>query len=378
VQKDRQLLESLLDKFKIDLPKAQQTLVKTALVIICGIIVKETVNLNKLKNQIGTITGKEKTDANSHYRRLTRFFNDPFSKHILWKWILKAVVKHVIDKLDKRKLSTYLLMDGTCWEFGETKFHFLTLSLVYQGVSLPFFFVNLDKKGCSNHQERLRVLQMAALIYPLKGMTLIADREYTGRDWFIDLVRVFELNFVIRLSETDYKTDLQKQGKSYNTLIKKARNGRIIDETLVIGDYRFRLLMTKNHNPEKPGDDLLILLTNLGCKKRKIIATYGLRWQIECLFKCLKTNGFNLESTSFKDYKKVRLLVCLVLACYVLCLSEGFKRFKKIRIRKATGVSYEAVFRKGYSYFCQPCQKIVLLLDWLLLHLGTPVRPKPA
>lgn len=192
MQKDRQLLTSLLDKFNIDLPKHQKTLLKTAFVIICGIIVKETVNLNKLKNQIGTITDKGKTDANSHYRRLTRFFDNPFCKNILWKWILKTLVTQVINDLDKRKLSPYLLMDGTCWEFGEVKFHFLTLSIVYQGVSLPFFFVNLAKKGCSSHRERKRVLQMANIIYPLKGMILIADREYIGRDWFIDLVNTFD------------------------------------------------------------------------------------------------------------------------------------------------------------------------------------------
>jgi Transposase DDE domain len=378
VKKDKQLLASLLDKFNIDLPKPQQTLVKTAFVIICGIIVKETVNLNKLKNQIGTITDNVKTEPNSHYRRLTRFFDHPFCKNILWKWILKSLVTQVISDLDKRKLSPYLLMDGTCWEFGGKTFHLLTLSIVYQGVSLPFFFVNLSKKGCSNQQERKRVLQMANIIYPLKGMILIADREYVGRDWFIDLVTIFELNFVIRLSESDYKIDFQSQGKSYNQLLKKARNGRFIDEPLLLRKYRFRLIIIKNKNPEKEVDDLLILLTNLSYKKARIVAIYRVRWQIECLFKCLKTNGFNLEDMTLQDFSKVRLLICIVIACYVLCVREGLKQFKKISVRKATGTRYESVFRKGYSYFCQACQKIALLLDWLFRNLGSPIKPKPA
>jgi hypothetical protein len=73
VKTQQQLLVSLLDKFKTDLPKSQQTLLKTLFVIICSIIVKENVNLNKLKNQVGVITDKKDTLANSHYRRLTRF-----------------------------------------------------------------------------------------------------------------------------------------------------------------------------------------------------------------------------------------------------------------------------------------------------------------
>ena len=96
-------------------------------VIICGIIVKENVNLNKLKNQVGVITDKNNTLANSHYRRLTRFFDTPFCKHQLWKMILKTVIQQVVSTLDKRSMSKYLLLDGTSWEFGKTKFHFLTL-----------------------------------------------------------------------------------------------------------------------------------------------------------------------------------------------------------------------------------------------------------
>lgn len=144
------------------------------------------------------------------------------------------------------------------------------------------------------------------------------------------------LNFVIRLSETDYKIDFQNQGKSYNNLLKKARNGRFIDESLIIQKNTFRLIITKNNDPEKKDDDLIILISNLSYKKARIVSIYRVRWQIECLFKCLKTNGFNLEDMSLKDFSKVRLLICIVIACYVLCVREGLRQFKKIRVRKAT------------------------------------------
>jgi len=90
---------------------------------------------------------------------------------VLWKWILRAVVGQLIGRLDKRKGARYLLMDATCWELDKVKFHFLTLSILLEGVSIPFFLVNLAKKGCSNGRERKRLLQMADLLYGLTGMT---------------------------------------------------------------------------------------------------------------------------------------------------------------------------------------------------------------
>ena len=296
---------------------------------------------------------------------------------MLWKWILAAVVSELVGRLDQRRGGRYLLMDATCWQFGKAKFHFLVLSLVFEGVSIPFFFVNLAKKGCSSDRERIRLVQMANLLYPLRGMTLIADREYVGRQWFVDLVESFGLNFVIRLSESDYKKEFAQQKLHYGQTLRKIRRGRTVDVPLSILGRKFRFVGTRNEAAEKPQDDLLLLLTNLGADKKKVINIYGLRWQIECMFKGLKTNGSDLEGMSLKNPAKVRLLVCVVVACYVLCVCEGIKHLKKIVVRKKTQTRYESIFRRGYSVFCQFCQSVALFLDWLLANFGKPIRYAP-
>lgn len=109
------------------------------------IIIKETVNLNKLKNQIGIILGNETTQSNSHYRRLTRFFDAPLHLNSLWKYLLKISVEALVLRLDQRGGHKYLLMDATSWEFGIIRFQFLFLSIVYEGISIaratpPYFF----------------------------------------------------------------------------------------------------------------------------------------------------------------------------------------------------------------------------------------------
>jgi hypothetical protein len=97
------------------------------------------------------------------------------------------------------------------------------------------------------------------------------------------------------------------------------------------------------------------------------------------MFKCIKSSGFNLEMIAFKDKKKIRLLFCIVIACYVICVKEGLKNFKQITVRQKTNTKYESIFRKGYSLIANHCQKLALLLEWCMENYNANnVRPKPA
>jgi hypothetical protein len=83
VKKTDHLYASLLDKFKANYPKKYRTTLKNVLVVLCAMLVKETVNLNRLKNQVGVILGKPNTEADSHYKRLTRYFQDRFHQRVI-------------------------------------------------------------------------------------------------------------------------------------------------------------------------------------------------------------------------------------------------------------------------------------------------------
>lgn len=283
----------------------------------------------------------------------------------------------MVLRLDQRGGHKYLLMDATSWNLGIVKFQFLYLSIIYEGISIPIFFVNLGKKGHSNFGERKRFLRMANILLPLKGMTLLADREYIGRNWFTFLVDELSLNFAIRLPQGDYKTDL---GHLYGQFIRDIKKGKTKDIPLKMGNHTFRLIGVKNRNPENQEDDLLILLTNLPNNKHKIIAIYGLRWQIECMFKCLKSNGFNMEDLGFTNPNKVRLMLCIVIACYVLCVCEGIKKIKKKakNNEKTAQVNRVSLFQQGYEIVNLKVQKIVLFLDWLINEIFyLPKKFKP-
>ncbi|MBK8920149.1 MAG: hypothetical protein IPM81_01335 [Saprospirales bacterium] len=74
-------------------------------------------------------------------------------------------------------------MDGTSWTIGG-KVHYLVLSVLVGSVAVPIYWVQLEKIGASNQEERKAMFEAALGLFDLKGMTLLADREYIGKKWF--------------------------------------------------------------------------------------------------------------------------------------------------------------------------------------------------
>jgi hypothetical protein len=56
--------------------------------------------------------------------------------------------------------------------------------------------------------------------------------------------------------------------------------------------------------------DLLIVVTNES--PGDAIKIYGLRWEIETLFACLKSRGFNFEDTHITDHERIKKLFVLL------------------------------------------------------------------
>ena len=67
-------------------------------------------------------------------------------------------------------------------------------------------------------------------------------------------------------------------------------------------------------------------------------------------FKCLKSNGFNLQQVNFKNPIKIGLLIAVVVFAYVLCLLEGIQQRKRIKTKHyrsgLTGPA-QSFFKKG-------------------------------
>lgn len=89
-----------------------------------------------------------------------------------------------------------------------------------------------------------------------------------------------------------------------------------------------------------------------------MIEEYRRRWQIETLFGCLKSRGFDLEETHLREAERLeKLLGLLALAiCWAWLAGEKIHQTKPIPIKKH-GQRAKSVFRVGLDYLEQVFRK---------------------
>ena len=78
---------------------------------------------------------------------------------------------------------------------------------------------------------------------------------------------------------------------------------------------------------------------------------YSLRWNIETLFGCLKSRGFNLEDTRMTNLDQLEKLMGLltIAFCWALLIGEWRFEQKAIRIGKH-GLYVKSIFRYGLEH----------------------------
>lgn len=129
--------------------------------------------------------------------------------------------------------------------------------------------------------------------------------DYLGMSYFNFITN--KMHFLIRLKADQYKNLINQSGLvRYSKLKRKALGGRKLAHTKVVieSDTLYYVIMKNpQHDPEEP---LLYFLTDRKTAARsKRIEIYRQRWSIEIFFRHLKTNGFNIEDTNFKDNEKI-------------------------------------------------------------------------
>ena len=251
--------------------------------------------------------------------------------------------KALVDSLQfKEKFD--LCLDRSNWQFGTKKVNYLVLSWrISKEICLPLLFVDLDKAGNSNTQERLDLLDRFDKLFGCSRIKrLFADREFIGEQW-IGYLASQNIPFYIRIRENTLLPF--GQGLCYT----KDFFQHLTDKTnrLLVKDlygYTFYFAGTKSVTGE-----LVIVMTNQAETAKKILKCYSKRWSIEVMFRKLKTSGFNWENTHMKIRKRlVKLLVILTLAFLYVCL---FGTQEKIPWKKTLKCFVKSIFRKGLQVF---------------------------
>jgi hypothetical protein len=77
------------------------------------------------------------------------------------------------------------------------------------------YWVRMSKMGASSQEERIKLIESTSKLFNLTEMTLIADWEYVGKEWFKYLISK-QINFVIRIKWLDYFQEVEQAQQGLN------------------------------------------------------------------------------------------------------------------------------------------------------------------
>lgn len=118
-----------------------------------------------------------------------------------------------------------------------------------------------------------------------------------------------------------------------------------------------------------PDGEYLIVVTNDA--PQTAIDDYKKRWGIETLFGCLKTRGFNFESTHMAKPERIGKLVALLAIAFCWChiTGEWLNSQKTIKIKKHGRMAI-SIFRYGLDELRQILLNISAKMDAFKKMIG--------
>jgi len=282
--------------------------------LILGIISARTVNLKEVCSRF------EHGVESSNYRKIQYFFQKQTLDDA-------EIIRFIMNHLFAPHEQVTLAIDRTDWAFGKTRHNLLCISVLYQETAIPLMVLPLERKGNSNCEQRMEILSTLLSVIPARKIkALLGDREFIGDEWFKILVEN-EIPFVMRV-------------RNNMTIGFEGRTGQIKDLCLAqkpadygivhIGTQMLHLQTVKNSN------DLVAVISH---NVENGLALYKKRWGIETGFKCLKSNGFNLEDTHLIHADRIKTLVQICAVAMVFSfLAAYYANEKAPNIKKNTDI----------------------------------------
>lgn len=302
--------------------------------MLMALFATRTVNLDRLADGIASDADKE-----SRYRRLQRFF-------ALFSIDFDIIAGFIFKLFFTNGGKWYLTMDRTNWKWGKSDINILTLAIAYKGIAIPIYWELLDKRGNSDTRERIDLITKFTNQFGKDCIAgILADREFVGDDWFAWLIKE-KIFFYIRIKKNFLTTDSRGRPAHVYALFRGATPTQewiLYGKRSVLGSQLYLSAL------RLPDGELLIIATN--DEPGFAIRKYALRWEIETLFGCLKSKGFNFESTHITNQKRIKkLFVLLAIAfCWAHLVGEWRHEQKQIKIKKH-GRPAKSLFRYGLDY----------------------------
>lgn len=310
--------------------KARIRLISQVVMALCKV---QSVSYKKLAIGFETFG---KATSESSMRRLQRFM----ASYELDTDIIARLIMKLIPFKGPYRLS----MDRTEWDFGAFRINILALGICYQGCAIPILFTMLPKKGNSNTAERIAIIERFIALFGQDAIgSLLADREFVGQNW-VKYLTGKEIKYFIRVKGSFlvcFANGDKIKGSRLFQPLKVGEKAWRDKPVIVCGNLCYITAFCVKGREGKPELQLIISYHQDHCP----IKEYKERWQIETMFKAMKSSGFNLEQTHLKSTERLERLLALVMIAYTWAYKTGIFINDKVKaiLKKSHG-------RKAKSY----------------------------
>ncbi len=177
---------------------------------------------------------------------------------------------------------------------------------------------------------------------------VLADREFIGKTW-ITYLQTHAIAFCIRLKEDGQCVQTQR-----GRWLKPSRIFQHLQcgQSCVLGVKRVgKTRPVKVHVSVHRNTEGRLLVVMHSQQVSDPIGTYALRWQIECMFKAMKSSGFHLEETHLTHPDRIETLLGVVAIAFCYAYDWGLR--EPPLPLKSHGSPQHSVFRLGLDALAQ-------------------------
>lgn len=308
--------------------------------IVCALIAARSVTFSKLASCFGA---SEEVQTASVYKRIQRFMSQ-------YSLNDKVVAKLVLDLIGNPE-TVDLVMDRTDWKIGRYYLNMLALGIRHKGCAIPILFALLPGKGSSNTVQRISLIDRFIALYGRNRINSIsADREFVGKEWFKYLAKE-KIKYFMRVKETTIMTFENGKKISAKKLFRALEVGYCATRSKPIVIFDQVCYIAAKRVRAKEGKTELLLIASLE-KDQCPFENYRERWQVETMFKAMKSSGFNINKTHLKHTERIENLFKLVMIAYCWCYKMGVylhTQVKRISV-KTHGRMQVSLFKHGLDY----------------------------
>lgn len=330
------LLSKLQVYFGDKLNLARIKLISLFVTALCKV---KSVNYDRLATAFDTQATKE-----SSYRRIQRFMSE-FD-------LPMKIISVLIYNLLPQKTNLTLVLDRTNWKFGTKNINILMLGVSYKNVAFPLMFKILDKRGNSHTTERKDLIKQYFEWFGKETIDcLLADREFVGEEW-LRFLNENHIRYYIRIRNNFKIFSYQKKTEiSAFWLFNKLKINEFYCHQKIVKLHGQDCYLSGSKTINKDGKREFLIIVSFNTPEISM-ESYKKRWQIETLFKALKSSGFNIEDTHVAILDRLEKLFLLTMIAFVWCYLIGDyidEMVNKVKI-KTHGKRAVSIFKCGLDY----------------------------